>query len=435
MKQRKKQKGIRPVLCGVLMLVMMLLIHTESHAYTSDNVPGVQFTPDGGAWTVVEPLPEDTDPSSAASYWLESGIPFDTGLPLNLPTVGTGQHLYKYDRRDEMIPVYQWVSIHRPSACYHGGNSNDFHELVWDNNICGEPYWSGLAPICADCGEQVCSYMHYMSPSTAQKIQYVNTAKDYYYQCNHCGHLEQAVKYDHECSAVSYNQYVIEYESTLAGTVGIMQDSKHMYNNATMLDGKEVTPDKYLSKNIFTRQGYVFLYWTTNPDGTGEKFYDEQEIYNLTAEHYNPNTGEGIVTLYAQWKKSSSTLHIDANGGEYNDSKGTRNGDKTTFANIPFGTVLELSKEKLTAPMGYKVSFVSAYGKQCSPIQLRQEFVAWKNIGTLKGRFINPKYAFIGPDGSVDTLQALYEHVAITLPDPAAGVDTGKLVCVGWLVW
>lgn len=417
MKQKKKWKGFRPVLCSVLMLAMMLFIHTESHAYTSDNVPGVDFTDDGLAWTVIEELPEDTDPSSAASYWLESHSTYDTGMPLNLPSVGVGQHTYYYSRDDEVIPVYQWEVNHRHSTCIHAG-SNESHGIVWDNNVCGQPYWSGMVPICADCGERVCGYMHYISAETAQRIQYVNTAKEYYYQCNHCGHLEQMVKYDHYCKAVSYNQYIIKYDNNHHLAVGTMVPSYHMYNNATMLDGNPTTPNTHLSKNIFSREGYVFDYWSTNPDGTGTRYEDEAEIYNLTTGHYDEftseDTGEGIVTLYAQWKRSTSTLKIDANGGTYEDSRGSRSGDITTFANIPFGTVLELSEDKLTPPMGYKVSFVSAHGRACSPIQLRQAFVAWRNVGTLQGRFVNPRYLFCAPDGSTDTLEAMYEQRAIT---------------------
>ncbi len=57
-----------------------------------------------------------------------------------------------------------------------------------------------------------------------------------------------------------------------------------------------------LSTNTFTREGYVFLGWNTEPDGSGIYFGDEDNGENLAA-----NT---TVTLYAQWASSGSTVDI-----------------------------------------------------------------------------------------------------------------------------
>ena len=46
-----------------------------------------------------------------------------------------------------------------------------------------------------------------------------------------------------------------------------------------------------LTKNTFTRAGYLFNGWNTNSNGTGTKYRDEEEVSNL-----------GEITLYAEWK-------------------------------------------------------------------------------------------------------------------------------------
>ena len=49
-----------------------------------------------------------------------------------------------------------------------------------------------------------------------------------------------------------------------------------------------------LTKNAFSKTGYKFEKWTTNPDGTGTAYDDEEVVTSLTL--------TGTVTLYAKWK-------------------------------------------------------------------------------------------------------------------------------------
>lgn len=51
-----------------------------------------------------------------------------------------------------------------------------------------------------------------------------------------------------------------------------------------------------LLKNTFTKNGYTFLGWNTNADGSGTQFNDENYILPIISD---PN-GE-TITLYAQW--------------------------------------------------------------------------------------------------------------------------------------
>lgn len=52
----------------------------------------------------------------------------------------------------------------------------------------------------------------------------------------------------------------------------------------------------------FTRKGYFFTGWNTQPDGKGTAYSDAQAVNNLTAEQ------EGSVTLYAQWQPDKTAL-------------------------------------------------------------------------------------------------------------------------------
>lgn len=63
-----------------------------------------------------------------------------------------------------------------------------------------------------------------------------------------------------------------------------------------------------LTSNAFTRDGYQFAGWTTNADGSGTTYTNEQSVINLTT------TANGTVNLYAKWV-SLYKVRFNANGG------------------------------------------------------------------------------------------------------------------------
>ena len=63
-----------------------------------------------------------------------------------------------------------------------------------------------------------------------------------------------------------------------------------------------------LHHNAFTRTGYSFAGWNTQPDGNGTA-YDNEAVMTATA------TDKGPVTLYAQWTVHQYTISFDSNGG------------------------------------------------------------------------------------------------------------------------
>ncbi|MBO5977859.1 MAG: InlB B-repeat-containing protein [Bacteroidales bacterium] len=58
-----------------------------------------------------------------------------------------------------------------------------------------------------------------------------------------------------------------------------------------------------LTKNTYTRNGYIFDGWNTRSDGRGQSYTDRQNV-----------TITKSVTLYAQWTKIYK-VHFNANGG------------------------------------------------------------------------------------------------------------------------
>ena len=85
------------------------------------------------------------------------------------------------------------------------------------------------------------------------------------------------------------NSYVIHYDAN--GGTGTMNPQLLTYNQTVKL-----------AKNTFTKEREQFVGWNTKKDGSGTAYSNEQEILNLTAEN------NGSVTLFAQWKSTTSAL-------------------------------------------------------------------------------------------------------------------------------
>ena len=64
-----------------------------------------------------------------------------------------------------------------------------------------------------------------------------------------------------------------------------------------------------LTSNTYTREGYYFLGWNSNADGSGTDYYNGESVQNLTS------TAGGIVTLYAQWAKKYTVYFVLAGIG------------------------------------------------------------------------------------------------------------------------
>ena len=118
------------------------------------------------------------------------------------------------------------------------------------------------------------------------------------------------------------NKYTVKFDAN-KGT-GTMADQEFTYD-----------AEQALTANAFSRTGYTFKEWTTNADGTGDKYADKATVKNLAT--------EGSVTLYAQWTANKYTVTFDANGGTAADPASM----EVTF-DAAYGTLATTSRKGYT---------------------------------------------------------------------------------------
>lgn len=383
----------------LMALVTFMVVPDLVQAASIYHNPHVSFSPDGQAWT--------TDAGEKGYEYYEKGLEVYTGADKTVPDLQEGQHIYLTEKTG-LLAVEKWEVRWTPGQCIHGvgWEEQNFHNLNHGHSSCNRYYKNGWMAYCADCGERI-TMLFYMDRDTAYSLKNIPLNSDYYYLCpwEDCHNLEQGVSIRHECRNVSWNQYMIQYKSNSLGAVGVMYDSVYMYNNATLYEGKEITAETKLRKNTFYRSGYEFIGWNTKSDGSGEVFQDQQEILNLTVDN-----GKRII-LYAQWKKSESTLRINPAGGKFRSITGI-----TTIAG-KYGTTYDVSDTHLTPPQGATVSFEPNGGAAVKDLVVKQYFAGWSRSYPFHGTLEGDVYTFSGKDGSVDTLTAIYEPYPITLPE------------------
>ena len=91
--------------------------------------------------------------------------------------------------------------------------------------------------------------------------------------------------------------YTVKFDANLGS--GSMEDQQRIYGD-----------DKELPQNAFERNGYRFVEWNTEKDGSGDA-YPDKAAGDLMTE-------SGTITLYAQWGASKRyTITINANGGSF----------------------------------------------------------------------------------------------------------------------
>ena len=403
---------------GLLALGLMLLFPGQAEAAdkkTIYNSPYVSFSPDGKAFTTC------AGDQNYTWYAEDDSTTVYTGIKSSLRSLRTGEHYYKVARWGE-VPVGSWKVVHRPGQCIHDGYTSDenWHGIQFGTQKCMQYYYSGWKAFCADCGEPLEDSNIYMSREAASSIQYLDLGSEknpvfYYYLCPFCRNLEQGVGLSaHWCKKISWNQYRIFYDPNIKKYNGYMDYSYHMYNNETIYEGETVTPVTHLTENNYIRVGYVFTGWNTKQDGSGVSFTDKEEIYNLSSSDWNDqstwtDTDRGTITLYAQWRKSESTLVIDANGGRYNGV------DKYSLTE-PYSSKYLLQKNLIVSPNGYTVAFETNGGTNVDTITGTMHFVEWMQIQPFNGFVTNDTYMFMAPDRNIDTLKAVYQSDPITLP-------------------
>ncbi len=290
MQKRKKKRNLyRALLFWGLCIIGVCCFRQEVQANLWEN-PYVTFSPDGLAFT--------TNAGDRNIEWYQKGYTVYTGEESTLRTPEKGEHLYSVIVTGN-VRVGKWI-VDNVGECMHnaGISISNFHGVEFAKSYCHGYYYSGWWGYCADCNQKAAANYFYMSDATAASLKELNMSLAYYYLCPWCTHLEQGVELtQHVCKSISANQYSVRYHANF-GT-GTMPKSVHMYNNATEYEGKEIVPQKTLSPNRYTREGYEFVGWNTKMDGSGRYFSDGEEIYNLCAGE------QESITLYAQWAEST----------------------------------------------------------------------------------------------------------------------------------
>ena len=407
-------------LAGLLVLGIALLFSIQSEAAakkTIYNSPYVSFSPDGRAFTTC------AGDRNYVWYARDDSTTVYTQIPSSLRDPVVGEHIYTEKRYGE-IPVRYWKVVHRPGQCIHNGyTGKNWHGVSFGRQKCMQYYYSGWKAYCADCGEAIEEYNIYMSREAAASIQYLDLGNErkpmsYYYLCPFCDNLEQGVDLPaHKCKNISWNQYKVCYQANTGGASynGYMDDSIHMYNDAIVYEGKTVTPVTHLTENNYSRTGYLFAGWNTEPDGSGTAYADKAAIENLRQADWRDRTtwtdnDHGVVNLYAQWVRSESTLVLYANGGKYDDRE-------IFSVTQPYLERYLLQEELVCAPDGYTVCFRANGGSEITPVQGKNRFVEWKKVHPFRGSLDGKQYIFDAPDGNVDRLTAVYQPEPVTLPE------------------
>lgn len=394
----KVKKYIKLIILLCTLGVATQLSSALVYAQTIYDSSYVTFSPDGKAFTTNA---EDTD-----IQWYEVGTTVSTGLNSSIRDLEIGEHYYKEPRTD-IIPVKEWTVVYEDHRCIHNAGVTEYRELDFTFDKCYAPLYSGWTGTCADCGERFTPMMMYMSKKAAESLDYVDISKEYYYICPYSRNLEMGSGFgEHRCKAISWNQYKIQYYANGA-TKGFMAPTVHMYNNKTIYEGKNVTPDTKLRKNMYGWDGYEFIGWNTRKNGSGTWYSDGQEVLNLT------DKDPGVINLFAQWRRTQNTLQIDPAGGLYGGDPGifSKTGD--------YGLTYRPSDRPLVPPAGATVSFDTQGGSSLSPVTGEQRFREWRQESGFQGKFRDGAYTFQGPQGWTDTLTAVYDRLPVTLPAPS----------------
>lgn len=384
------------VFLWALLLVFLLNRKIDAEAAYEGN-PYISLSPDKQAFT--------TNAGEKDYEWYERGTRVYTGVESTLSEPQKGQHYY--DKAVEgRIPVGSWEVVLGEGVCIHKKYpaTGYFHGITYGKRNCKGAYYSGWGYYCADCGALEKDIHYYMSDLTAKSITYIDTNMAYFYKCPHCDNLEQGTEQDiHMCKGISDNRYFVQYQANSGS--GYMAKSVHMYNNSTLYEGKEVTPQITLNLNMYTKRGYRFDGWNTMADGSGEVYEDGAVIYNLTDEE------GGIITLYAQWEECTSILEIDPAGGTYQGKTGT------AAVEGAYGECCEILSENVVAPLGYIVHFETQGGSPVEDCAVKRQFMQWSMSTPFFGEMQENTYVFGGEEGAVDRITAIYEDTAILLPE------------------
>ena len=127
------------------------------------------------------------------------------------------------------------------------------------------------------------------------------------------------------------NSYSVRFDGNTADG-GSMGDQAMTYDEAADLE-----------LNSYTKTGYTYKGWNTQPDGSGTAYTDGEEVSNLT-------TADGeTVLLYAQWRLRTPSIVTSQSAGKHGDTVTVTGEDFEPNAEVTF-TLHSTPKEVGKAP-------------------------------------------------------------------------------------
>ena len=127
------------------------------------------------------------------------------------------------------------------------------------------------------------------------------------------------------------NKYSVQFDGNTADG-GSMGDQAMTYDEAADLE-----------LNSYTKTGYTYKGWNTQPDGSGTAYTDGEEVSNLT-------TADGeTVLLYAQWRLRTPSIVTSQSAGKHGDTVTVTGEDFEPNAEVTF-TLHSTPKEVGKAP-------------------------------------------------------------------------------------
>ena len=142
--------------------------------------------------------------------------------------------------------------------------------------------------------------------------------------------LNAKLRFNFDDYVNSVGSYLIVFNSN--GGSGSMQDMQVVYDQY-----------KKLNANTFYKDGYYFKEWNTEPDGTGKKYRNGQNIKNIS-------NGEDSIVLYAQWADELDNVYYPGSctfNGAGNDVEGNcAEGESQDYINTGIAPFSESNYQK-----------------------------------------------------------------------------------------
>lgn len=171
-----------------------------------------------------------------------------------------------------------------------------------------------------------------------------------------------------------------------------------------------------LNASTFTRPNYRFIGWNTSADGTGTPLGDAGEV---------TINGEGTVTLYAQWERTTAAISFDANGGTGTmDNQIVNHGELTPIAGNAFVkedyAFVGWNTRADGSGTGYKAGDSISIGENTSALTL---YAQWrKATGTIS-------FDANGGEGAMENQKGVFGE---TLVLPASAFVKAGYTFEGW---